>query len=70
MRYLIYNIQYALYILMEFGLSHAPTPPIFMTLYLTTDNIQLVQVQDLEFWEESESLLSQDNKRLRVQVRS
>ena len=55
---------------MEFGLSHAPTPPIFMTLYLTTDNIQLVQVQDLEFWEESESLLSQDNKRLRVQVRS
>lgn len=51
-------------LLVEFSLSHVPTPPICMTLYLSIDNIQLVQVQDLELWEEYEFLLSQDNKRL------
>ena len=39
-------------------------PPIYMTLYLFIGNIQTVQAQELEYWAESESLLSQGNKRL------
>lgn len=55
----------SIYIYISISISiYLMPPPIYMMLYLYIGNIQTVQAQELEHWAESESLLSQDNKRL------